>query len=110
MWRVFFFLSADGESRNFYDLGNIISLSLSALWTVYAAVLIAVGVIRQERWLRVGGLALLAVPVLKLFLYDSFELEQGYRVAAFIGLGALLLAGGFLYQRYSRQIRGFLLD
>jgi uncharacterized membrane protein len=106
---VVFFLADDGM-RTFDDLGNIISLSLSALWTAYAAVLIAVGVARQERWLRVGGLALLAVPVLKLFLYDSFELEQGYRVAAFIGLGALLLAGGFLYQRYSRQIRGFLLD
>ena len=104
------FFLADAGMRTFHDLGNIISLSLSALWTAYAAILIAVGVARQERWLRVGGLALLAVPVLKLFLYDSFELEQGYRVAAFIGLGALLLAGGFLYQRYGRQIRGFLLD
>ncbi|MDE2939666.1 MAG: DUF2339 domain-containing protein [Chloroflexota bacterium] len=97
-------------ARPFYELDNVISLSLSALWTVYAAVLIAAGIIRQERWLRVGGLALLAVPVAKLFLYDSFQLDQGYRVAAFIGLGALLLAGGFLYQRYSRVIRGFLLD
>ena len=104
------FFLADGDTRNIYDLGNIISLSLSALWTVYAAILIAAGITRQERWLRVGGLALLAVPVLKLFLYDSFQLDQGYRVAAFIGLGALLLAGGFLYQRFSRQIRGFLLD
>lgn len=100
---------ADG-ARRFYELDNVISLSLSALWTVYAAVLIVLGVVRQERWLRLGGLALLAVPVLKLFLYDSFQLDQGYRVAAFIGLGALLLAGGLLYQRYSRQIRGFLLD
>jgi uncharacterized membrane protein len=104
------FFLAEEASRTFYDLGNIISLSLSALWTVYAAVLIVVGVLRQERWLRLGGLTLLAVPVLKLFLYDAFELEQGYRVAAFIGLGALLLAGGLLYQRYSRQIRGFLLE
>ena len=94
----------------YYVVENTISLSLSALWTLYAAVLILLGIVRQERWLRVGGLALLAIPVLKLFLYDSFQLDQGYRVAAFIGLGALLLAGGFLYQRYGRAIRGFLLD
>ena len=93
-----------------YAIDNVVSLSLSGLWTAYAAILIVLGIVRQERWLRVGGLALLAVPVLKLFLYDSFQLDQGYRVAAFIGLGALLLVGGFLYQRYSRQIRGFLLD
>ena len=104
-----FFLAGE-ESRSFHELGNIISLSLSALWTAYAAALIGIGIVRQERWLRLGGLALLAVPVLKLFLYDSFQLDQGYRVAAFIGLGVLLLAGGLLYQRFSRQIRGFLLD
>ncbi len=94
----------------YYVVDNIISLSLSGLWAVYAAVLLALGIIRQGRWLRVGGLVLLAIPVLKLFLYDSFQLDQGYRVAAFIGLGALLVAGGFLYQRYSRVIRGFLLE
>ena len=104
------FFLADEESRRFYELSNIISLSLSALWTVYAAVLIVVGIVRQERLLRLGGMVLLALPVLKLFLYDAFQMEQGYRVAAFIGLGVLLLAGGLLYQRFSRQIRGFLLD
>ena len=59
---------------------------------------------------RLAALALLAIPILKLFLVDSFALEQGYRVAAFLGLGAILLAGGFFYQRYSTAIRGFLFD
>ena len=104
------YAAADNGSIAFHIVSNVVSLSLSALWTVYAAILIVLGIVRQGRWLRLGGLALLAVPVLKLFLYDAFELDQGYRVAAFIGLGALLVAGGFLYQRYSRQIRGFLLD
>ena len=93
-----------------YIVSNIISLSLSALWAVYAAVLIVLGIVRQLRWLRLGGLALLAVPILKLFFYDAFQLDQGYRVAAFIGLGALLVLGGFLYQRYNRVIRGFFLE
>ena len=90
--------------------GNATSLSLSVLWALYATVLIALGIVRQERWLRTGGLALLAIPVLKLFSYDAFQLEAGYRVGAFMGLGALLVLGGFLYQRYSRVIRGFLLE
>ncbi len=90
--------------------GNATSLSLSVLWALYATVLIAMGIVRQERWLRTGGLALLAIPVLKLFSYDAFQLEAGYRVGAFMGLGALLVLGGFLYQRYSRVIRGFLLE
>ena len=90
--------------------GNATSLSLSVLWAVYATVLIALGILKQERWLRMGGLALLAIPVLKLFSYDAFQLDAGYRVGAFMGLGGLLVLGGFLYQKYSRVIRGFLLE
>ncbi len=89
---------------------NVASLGLSLLWAVYAAVLISLGVIRRWRWVRLAGLALLAVPVVKLFAYDSQTLEQEYRVIAFIALGLILLAGGLLYQRYSRVVRGFLFE
>jgi len=57
-----------------------------------------------------GGLVLLMVPVVKLFVVDVFELEQGYRVAAFMSLGAILVSGGFLYQRFRGAIRELLLD
>ena len=89
---------------------QVVSLSLSGLWASYAAVLIVLGIALRSYWLRVSGLGLLAVPVVKLFVYDAFELAQAYRVAAFIGLGVLLIAGGFLYQRYGRAIRGVLLE
>ena len=86
------------------------SLSLSLVVAVYASAALAVGVLRRLRAVRVASLGLLALPVVKLFLVDSFALEQGYRVAAFLCLGALLLAGGFLYQRYQEAIRGFLFE
>ena len=86
------------------------SLGLSLLWAVYAAALIVVGVTRRLRWVRLAGLALLAVPVFKLFAYDSRTLDQEYRVIAFIALGLILVAGGLLYQRYSRVVRGFLFE
>lgn len=86
------------------------SLSLSLVLAVYASAALAVGVLRRLRMVRLASLAMLAVPVVKLFLFDSFALEQGYRVAAFLCLGALLVAGGFLYQRYREAIRGFLFE
>ena len=89
---------------------NVASLSLSILWVVYAAILLIIGIRLGNRWVRVAGLALLGIPVVKLFLFDTFDLEQEYRVAAYLGLGAILVAGGFVYQRYSRAIRGFLLE
>lgn len=90
--------------------GNVTSLALSILWAGYAAILLILGIVRRSRWARLAGLGLLAVPVIKLFAFDAFAMEREYRVAAFIILGIMLLAGGFLYQRYRRLIRGFLLD
>ena len=89
---------------------NVASLGLSLLWAMYAATLIVLGVARRWRWVRVAGLGLLAAPVIKLFAFDSLQLEQEYRVIAFLVLGLMLVAGGLLYQRYSRVVRGFLFE
>lgn len=89
---------------------HIKSLSLSLLWAVYASAVLVVGIVGRWPPVRVGGLALLCVPVLKLFVVDTFQLEQGYRVAAYLSLGAILLMGGFLYQRFEVQIREFLFE
>ena len=102
-------------SSSFFDVpegaaDNVISLTLSILWAIYAALLIIVGIARSSRWIRLAGLGLLAVPIVKLFAYDVFSLEREFRVAAFLGLGVILVVGGFLYQRYSRAIRGFILE
>ena len=114
LWLLSWEVVASADSDLFAlsrDAGeNVASLGLSLLWAVYAAVLLVLGVARRLRWVRVAGLALLALPVVKLFAYDSQTLEQEYRVIAFIALGLLLLAGGLLYQRYSRAVRGFLFE
>lgn len=42
---------------------------------------------------------LLAVSIAKVFTVDVSALSQGYRILSFLGLGALLLAVSFVYQR-----------
>ncbi len=83
-------------------------LSLTVLWAVYAIGVIGVGIATRSSKIRLAGMAILAIPVVKLFVFDVFLLEQGYRVAAFVTLGALLLGTGLAYQRYSHALRGFL--
>jgi uncharacterized membrane protein len=58
-----------------------------------------VGLVRDLRPLRLGGLALLATAVGKVFLFDLASLTSVYRVASFIVLGLLLLCGAFAWQR-----------
>lgn len=87
-------------------LRNAQNLSLTAVWAVYAVIGLVVGIVKRWRYVRLGALALLAVPIIKVFVYDVFKLETGYRIGAFVGLGILLLVSAYLYQRYSKVIKG----
>ncbi len=86
------------------------SLSLTAVWTIYAVILLVVGITRRWRPVRIGALALIVVAIGKVFVYDVFTLGLVYRIIAFVGLGLLLLISAYLYQRYSKGIRGFLVE
>jgi uncharacterized membrane protein len=74
-------------------------LLMSALWTVSGFACLVVGLRRDLRGMRLGGLVLLLISAAKVFLYDLATLTSVYRVASFIVLGLLLLAGAFAYQR-----------
>jgi hypothetical protein len=57
-----------------------------------------------ERYLAELSPASFAVPskpksIGKTFLYEMRDLSQGYRVVSFLGLGALLMAISFAYQK-----------
>jgi uncharacterized membrane protein len=44
-------------------------------------------------------LALIAIAVAKVFAYDIWRLERGYKILGFFALGMLLFAVSFVYQR-----------
>ena len=92
------------------SLRNAQNLSITALLAFYAAAMLAVGIIGKWRMVRFAALALLLLPIAKVFVYDIFILERVYRIAAFIGLGALLVLGGYVYQRFGKTIRGYLVE
>ena len=113
-WSIYpiFFVAANfftlwllsAEAVNYFDT----PLALTAVWAIYAVILLVVGMIKQWRPVRLAALALLAIPIIKVFVYDVFALKELYRIIAFVGLGVLLLASAYLYQRYSKSIRGFI--
>lgn len=85
------------------------NLVLTVFWALYSIGVIGSGIWKSVKEIRIVGLVLLFLVLLKLFTIDVFLLERGYRVAAFISLGVLLLATGLMYQKYSAAIKGFIL-
>ena len=73
--------------------------TFSAIWIVYGAMLMVIGFWKRSAFIRWQALVLIAVTIGKVFLYDSREVEQVYRILSFIALGVMLMAISYAYHR-----------
>jgi uncharacterized membrane protein len=87
------------RSATMADATFAAQLALSLLWAFYAGILIVVGIRRSYAPIRLAGIVLMALTVLKVFLVDLSGLEGIYRVLGLVVVGAVLLVVSFLYQR-----------
>jgi uncharacterized membrane protein len=87
------------NASNLSSLREQAQVGLSILWTVLGVAGFALGVVLRRTGMRIYGLALLAIAILKVFIVDLASLDASYRVISFIALGVLLLLASYLYQR-----------
>jgi uncharacterized membrane protein len=74
-------------------------IAISVMLTIYAVILVVIGVKTQAAIHRMLGLALVVLVVAKLYLVDVWVLGRLFRITAFLALGVLLLALSYLYSR-----------
>ncbi|MCI0699053.1 DUF2339 domain-containing protein [candidate division KSB1 bacterium] len=97
--------AGDSEaSARITQLQNLQQLALSGVWLFYSVALMVAGIWRRMQGLRIIAIALFGITILKIFIYDLSFLERLYRIFSFIGLGVILLAVSYLYQRYKAVI------
>jgi uncharacterized membrane protein len=77
--------------------------AVSAFWGILALVSLYAGLRKRRSLLRGGGFILFAVSLGKIFLFDLPSLSSAQRALSFLAVGAVLLLGGFFYQRLSAQ-------
>ncbi len=81
------------------------SYSVSMAWLALAVLVFVVGMKLSRQTIRYGGLALLVLTVLKVFLIDFSDLSGLWRIASLIGLGLCLIGIGWLYTRFVQPAR-----
>ncbi|MCF1191574.1 DUF2339 domain-containing protein [Mangrovimonas sp. AS39] len=86
------------ESSQSYKLG------LSILWGVYSLFLIALGIWKRNKPLRIGAIVLFGLTLIKLFFYDISHLDTIAKTIVFVSLGVLLLIISFLYNKFTHKI------
>lgn len=75
-------------------------LALSIYWGIYSVFIIAFGIWKKKKHLRILGIVIFAVTLIKLFFYDLSHLKPIAKTIVMISLGALLLLTSFLYNKY----------
>lgn len=79
-------------------------MNLSILWGAYSLFLISIGIWKQKKHLRIAGISLFGVTLVKLFFYDIADLDTISKIIVLVSLGLLLLVISFLYNKYTKQI------
>jgi hypothetical protein len=100
-----------GEIRRFFELESLsqvradlaAGLAVSAWWMIFAAALIFFGFTRSIKPLRVAGLGVAALAVVKVIFFDLSSLDALYRVGSVFLLGLVMLSLAYLYYRYDRS-------
>ncbi len=81
---------------------------VSVGWAVLAIVTLIVGFAANNKYLRLQGIILFGITIIRVFLYDTRELEPIYKTISFIVLGLILLLASFIYAKYKDRIKGAL--
>src|SRR5205085_10626686 len=78
----------------------------SIAWLAFGVVLLAIGILFNSQRARLASAAVIALTILKAFVIDMSTLTGVYRALSFMGLGVVLMAIAWLYQRilFRRQV------
>ena len=98
---------ATSELINLMDLSGSsesYKLGISILWGFYSLMLIALGIWKHKKYLRIGAIGLFSITLMKLFLYDISHLDTISKTVVFLSLGILLLIISFLYNKFKHKI------
>lgn len=79
------------------------SYVLSAAWLVLSVLLFVVGLKLERKNIRLGGMVVMVLALLKAFGYDLWEIGGLWRIASLLGLGLCLIGVGWLYTRFVHE-------
>jgi len=78
----------------------------SAVWLIFGIMLLVAGFLLRSQPGRLASAAVIAFTIVKVFIIDMAALTGIFRALSFIGLGAVLVGIGWLYQRLLFPARG----
>ena len=79
------------------------SYVLSVVWLALSIAMFVAGLKLERKNIRLGGMVVMVLALLKAFGYDLWEIGGLWRIASLLGLGLCLIGVGWLYTRYVQE-------
>jgi hypothetical protein len=80
------------------------NLGYSYVMTLYAALFFTAGMIGKNKMLRICGMAIAGLVVLKLYLHDIWTMSRLVKIIAGFSLGIVLVILSIIYQKFHDRI------
>ena len=97
---LFVFTSLEANTFLAHFIPGLRAGGVSILWTIFALSFLLYGIVKNTRAPRYVGLSLFTIVAIKVFAFDLQELDQIYKIVAFILLGMMVMGGSFLYLKF----------
>jgi uncharacterized membrane protein len=88
-----------GPILNSWTMSDAEQYAYSVAWLMFGIILLGAGLLMPSQRARLASAVIIGITILKVFLIDMANLTGAYRAFSFIGLGLVLVAIGWLYQR-----------
>jgi uncharacterized membrane protein len=92
-------LSLTNQGDQIIRLVNMQQLTISIAWLLLSCVFLWMGIWQKKQSIRIISICIFGLSICKIFLFDLSFLTTLYRIFSFMGLGIILLAVSFVYQR-----------
>ena len=78
----------------------VAQMAISMLWSIFAGVLVFIGIVWRSASLRWVAILLLAVTTFKVVVNDMADFDRIYRIGAFFVLALVMMLAAWAYQRF----------
>lgn len=77
---------------------------ITVAWSIEGTLILLAGFAFKKRVLRLSGMIILLLAILRIFIIDLSFLETIYRIISFIVLGVILMGISFIYTKYKDKL------
>lgn len=77
---------------------------ITVIWSFEGTLIVLAGFLFKKQVLRLTGMVILLLAILRIFIIDLSFLETIYRIVSFIVLGIILMGISFVYTKYKDKI------